>query len=64
MSLANFISTGMLRKARVMPPGPTVSPIVWRMPYRLGRLRSWRMLAKPPVEMATTTKSAPSKASR
>ena len=31
-SRAMSSSTGMLRSARMMPPGPTLSPIGWRMP--------------------------------
>ena len=32
MSSATPTSTGMLRRDRLMPPGPTVSPTDWRMP--------------------------------
>ena len=54
----------MLRSARTIPPGPTVSPTDWRMPNRSGISRSWRIGAKPPVEIETTTKSAPASAAR
>ena len=64
MSRAMPTSTGMLRSARVTPPGPTLSPTGWRKPYRSGISMSWRMLSKPPVEMFTTTKSASVIASR
>ena len=57
-------NTGMLRSARMTPPGPTVSPTDWRTPWRSGISRSWRIDAKPPVEMFTTTKSASRSASR
>ena len=52
--------TGMLRRARLMPPGPTVSPTVWVMPWVAGTSRSTAMERNPPVEMHTMTKSAPS----
>ena len=55
MSRAMPTSTGMLRSARDTPPGPTVSPTGWWIPWRAGISRSWRMLANPPVEMFTTT---------
>jgi hypothetical protein len=55
MSRAMPRKTGMLLSARVMPPGPTLSPTDCRIPYRSGISRSWRMDAKPPVEMVTTT---------
>ena len=45
----------MLRSARMMPAGPTLSPTDWRMPYFAGISRSWRIDSKPPVEMLTTT---------
>ncbi len=51
----------MLRKARLIPPGPTVSPTVWVMPWAAGTSRSTAMERKPPVEMHTMTKSAPSR---
>ena len=54
--------TGTLRKARLMPPGPTVSPTVWVMPWAAGTSRSTAMERNPPVEMQTITKSAPSRA--
>ena len=54
----------MLRSARLMPPGPTVSPTDCRMPCFSGIDRSRAMLRKPPVETVTTTKSAPSRAAR
>ncbi len=55
--------TGTLRSARLMPPGPTVSPTVCVMPWRAGTSRSTAMERNPPVEMHTITKSAPSSAS-
>ena len=55
MSRTMSRKTGMLRSARLMPPGPTVSPTDCRMPYRSGISRSWRIDAKPPVEIVTTT---------
>ena len=55
MSRAMPTSTGMLRSARMIPPGPTVSPTDCLMPWRSGISRSWRMLSNPPVEMHTTT---------
>jgi hypothetical protein len=55
MSRAMSRKTGMLRWARRMPPGPTVSPTDWRMPYLSGISRSERMDSKPPVEMLTIT---------
>ena len=57
-------STGMLRSARLIPPGPMLSPTDWWMPWRAGTSMSTAMLVKPPVEMVTTTKSAPSRARR
>jgi len=36
MSRAMPTSTGTLRSARTIPPGPTVSPTDWRMPNRSG----------------------------
>ncbi len=54
--------TGMLRRARLIPPGPTLSPTVWVMPCAAGTSRSTAMERKPPVEMQTMTKSAPSRA--
>ncbi len=60
MSSATPTSTGMFRRERVMPPGPTVSPTDWRMPKRAGMSRSKAIESKPPVEMVTITKSAPS----
>ena len=36
----------MLRSARMIPPGPTVSPTDCLMPCRSGISRSWRMLSK------------------
>jgi len=45
----------MLRRAREIPPGPTLSPTGWRTPYRAGISRSWRMLSKPPTENAVMT---------
>ena len=55
-------STGMLRRARLIPPGPTVSPTVWVMPCAAGTSRSTAIERNPPVEMHTMTKSAPSRA--
>ncbi len=55
-------STGMLRSARLMPPGPTVSPTACLIPLAAGTSRSTAMERKPPVEMHTMTKSAPSRA--
>ena len=52
----------MLRSERLIPPGPTVSPTVCVMPCRAGTSRSTAMERKPPVEMHTMTKSAPSSA--
>ncbi len=54
--------TGTLRNERLMPPGPTVSPTVWVMPWAAGTSRSTAMERNPPVEMQTMTKSAPSSA--
>ena len=51
MSRAMPTSTGMLRSARMIPPGPTVSPTDCLMPCRSGISRSWRMLSNAPVEM-------------
>ena len=45
----------MLRRARTIPPGPTLSPTACITPYRAGTARSWRMESKPPVEMFTMT---------
>ena len=64
MALPMPTRTGMLRRARLMPPGPTVSPTVWVMPCAAGTSRSTAMERKPPVEMHTMTKSAPSRAVR
>ncbi len=64
MSRAMPRKTGMFRSARAIPPGPTVSPTLWAMPYRLGTSRSWRIDANPPVEIVTITKSAPGSAAR
>ena len=62
MALPMPTRTGMLRRARLMPPGPTVSPTVWVMPWAAGTSRSTAMERNPPVEMQTMTKSAPSRA--
>ncbi len=59
MSRAMSTNTGMLRSARMMPPGPTLSPIGWRMPYRCGISMSCCIESKPPTEKAVITKSAP-----
>ena len=40
MSWAISSSTGAVRSARMMPPMPSVSPIVWRRPKRLGTSKS------------------------
>ncbi len=64
MALPMPTSTGMFLSARLMPPGPTVSPTVWVMPWAAGTSRSTAMERKPPVEMHTMTKSAPSRACR
>ena len=64
MALPTPTRTGMLRRARLMPPGPTESPTVWVMPCAAGTSRSTAMERKPPVEMHTMTKSAPSSAAR
>ena len=61
MSRATPTSTGTLRRARLIPPGPTLSPTDWRMPWRAGTSMSTAMESKPPVEMVTITKSAPSR---
>ena len=61
MALPMPTRTGTLRRARLMPPGPTLSPTVWVMPWRAGTSRSTAMERKPPVEMHTITKSAPSR---
>ena len=64
MALPMPTSTGMFLSARLMPPGPTVSPTVWVMPWAAGTSRSTAIERKPPVEMHTMTKSAPSRACR
>ncbi len=64
MSSATPTSTGTLRRDRLMPPGPTLSPTDWRMPWRAGTSRSMAIESNPPVEMVTITKSAPSSALR
>lgn len=63
MAPASSRKTGTLRRDLDRPPGPTVSPTVWKMPYFSGTSRSTCMASRPPVEMVTTTKSAPSRAS-
>ena len=40
MSSAISSSTGTVRSARMMPPAPSVSPIVWRRPKRSGTSKS------------------------
>ena len=42
--------TGMLRSARAMPPGPTLSPTGWGRPWASGMARSWIIASKPPTE--------------
>ena len=61
-SRAMSSSTGTLRSARRMPPGPTLSPMGWRMPKRRGISMSCCMLSKPPTEKHVITKSAPASA--
>ncbi len=63
ISRAMPTSTGTLRSAREMPAGPTVSPMGNGTPKRTEVSRSHAMLSSPPVEMHTTTKSAPVSAS-
>ena len=63
MSWAMLTSTGMWRRARKKPPGPTVSPTVWKMPCFSGTARSSSQRSTPPTLMLTTTKSAPRRAS-
>ena len=64
MALPMPTRTGMLRSARLIPPGPTESPTVCVIPWAAGTSRSTAMERKPPVEMQTMTKSAPSRAVR
>ena len=54
--------TGTLRSARRIPPGPTLSPIGWRMPYCCGISMSCCIESNPPTENAVMTNSAPSSA--
>ncbi len=64
MSFATPTSTGTFRSERLIPPGPTVSPTDWRMPYRAGTSMSTSIESNPPVEIVTITKSAPARARR
>ena len=59
MARATSRITGTLRSALEIPPGPTLSPTVCRIPYRDGISMSWRMLANPPTEKVAITYSAP-----
>ena len=56
--------TGIVRSARKMPPMPSVSPIVWRRPWRAGISKSVSVAAWPPTWIMLIAKSAPSSASR
>ena len=40
MSRQTSRSTGIVRRPRMIPPTPSVSPIVWRSPKRLGTSKS------------------------
>ena len=40
MSRQTSSSTGIVRSPRMIPPTPSVSPIVWRSPNRLGTSKS------------------------
>ena len=40
MSRQTSSSTGIVRRPRMIPPTPSVSPIVWRRPKRLGTSKS------------------------
>ena len=55
--------TGMVRRARKMPDGPRVSPILMSTPYFFGISMSVRQTWTPPARMVQTTPSAPSRAS-
>ena len=56
--------TGIVRSARKMPPIPSVSPIVWRRPWRAGISKSVSVAAWPPTWIMLIAKSAPSRAAR
>ena len=56
--------TGIVRRARKMPPIPSVSPTVWRRPWRFGISWSIRVAAWPPTWIMLIAKSAPSSAAR
>ena len=54
--------TGILRSARAMPPGPTLSPTGWGRPWAAGTVRSCVIASKPPTEYAVITNWAPARA--
>ncbi len=64
MSRARATVTGMVRRPRKIPPMPSVSPIVWRTPYRAGMSKSARVAAYPPTCTSLITYRAPASASR
>src|SRR4051794_16612348 len=63
MASAIRSSAGKVRKARKIPPTPSVSPIVCRSPNRSGTSKSTSVAACPPTAIALMQKSAPSTAS-
>ena len=64
--MASAISTnmGMVRMARMKPPGPVVSPTDWYTPSFSGACTSDCISSKVAGRMEITTKSAPVRASR
>jgi hypothetical protein len=57
-------SSGTCRSARSTPPGPTLSPTVWAMPYLAGISTSSRQPSAAPTAMVVVTNRAPGNASR
>ena len=55
MSRQTSSRTGIVRSARLMPPTPSVSPIVWRSPWRLGTSKSTSVDSSPPTWKLVTT---------
>ena len=49
MSRAIDWKTVMVRKPRKTPPGPSVSPTVWSMPYVRGISTSCAYIPRPPT---------------